>query len=247
MTLPTPHQSVVSLWSALVIRRALDSALIPAFEAQGGWRVDVVFDPTTVLMARIAQGELPEVLVATADSIRGLPNGTLVEGTAIPLVRSGIGLGVAEGSSVGGITGVPELKAALLRARSVAYSRTGQSGIHFASLIEKLGIADQVNKRATIIDKGFTGEAIVDGRADLAIQQISELRFVDGIAVVGPLPDPVQTYTDFSVAITRSGTRSGGAHALLKYLTGDAANGAYLADGLELPPATSRRISSPDR
>ncbi|KRE59396.1 hypothetical protein ASG92_22460 [Arthrobacter sp. Soil736] len=230
--------TVVSLWSALVVRGALDATVIPAFAAEGKGSVNAVFDPTTVLMQRIVAGELPEIIISTTDSLKGLPSGTLVEESIAPLVRTGIGIGVAEGAAAYQIETVVDLTSALLGARSVAYSRAGQSGIHFASLIEKLGIADEVNAKATILEKGFTGEAVIDGRADLAIQQISELRFVPGIAVVGPLPEPVQAYTDFSVAVTSSEAASVGAHALHAFLIGQLARDAYVAEGLQLPAAS---------
>jgi molybdate transport system substrate-binding protein len=102
-------------------------------------------------------------------------------------------------------------------------------------MIEKLGIADEVNAKATIVEKGFTGEAVIDGRADLAIQQVSELRYVPGIAVVGALPEPVQWYTDFSIAITSAGAASAGAAALHEFLLGELAQNAYVAEGLQLP------------
>jgi molybdate transport system substrate-binding protein len=227
--------TIVSLWSALVVRGALDDTVIPAFSAEGERTVDAVFDPTTVLMQRIDAGELPEVIISTTGSLKGLPAGTVVEGSIAPLVRTGIGIGTAEGAEAQQIETVDDLTEALLGARSVAYSRAGQSGIYFSSLIEKLGIADEVNAKATILDKGFTGEAVIDGRADLAIQQVSELRFVPGIAVVGPLPEAVQAYTDFSVAVTSAGAASVGAHALYAFLIGQLARDAYVAEGLQLP------------
>jgi molybdate transport system substrate-binding protein len=232
------ESTVVSLWSALVVRGALDATVIPAFAAEGKGSVIAVFDPTTVLMQRIAAGELPDIIISTTGSLKDLPAGTLVEGSIAALVRTGIGIGVAEGAAAYQIETVADLTAALLASRSVAYSRAGQSGIHFASLIQELGIADEVNAKATILEKGFTGEAVIDGRADLAIQQISELRFVPGIAVVGPLPEPVQVYTDFSVAVTSRGAGSVGAHALHAFLTGQLAQDAYVAEGLQLPAAS---------
>ncbi|HEV7565189.1 MAG TPA: substrate-binding domain-containing protein [Microbacteriaceae bacterium] len=227
--------TAVSLWAALVVAGAFDATVIPAFTAETEWTVDAAFDPTTVLMKRIADGELPEVIISTTGSLEGLPAGTLAEASITPLVRTGIGVGAAEGSAARQIETVEDLTAALLAARSVAYSRTGQSGIYFASLIEKLGIADEVNAKATIVEKGFTGEAVIDGRADLAIQQVSELRYVPGIAVVGPLPEPVQWYTDFSIAITSAGADSAGAQALHAFLLGELARNAYVAEGLQLP------------
>jgi len=98
-------------------------------------------------------------------------------------------------------------------ARSVAYSRTGASGIYFAGLLPRLGLAEAVNAKATIIPQGFTAEKLVSGEADIAVQQISELMVVPGIEVVGPLPDPVQEMTTFAAAILRGATdRDGAAH-----------------------------------
>ena len=77
------------------------------------------------------------------------------------------------------------LKAALLAAKSIAYSRIGASGILFAGLIRQLGIADAVNAKATIIPGGFTGELAARGEVELAVQQVSELMVVPGVDVVG--------------------------------------------------------------
>src|SRR6185437_11142847 len=99
------------------------------------------------------------------------------------------------------------LGAALLGARSVAYSRLGASGIYFAQLIEQLGIASEVNARATIIPAGFTAEKLLTGEADLAVQQISELMQVGGIEVVGPIPHDLQTPAVFSAGRLRESAK----------------------------------------
>ena len=44
-----------------------------------------------------------------------------------------------------------------------------------------MGIASEVNARATIVPQGFTAERLVSGEADLAVQQISELKIGDNI------------------------------------------------------------------
>jgi hypothetical protein len=81
----------------------------------------------------------------------------------------------------------------LLGARAVAYSRLGASGILFAQLIERLGIASEVNARALIIPQGFTAERLATGEADLAVQQISHLKQDRGIEGLGPIPYELQT------------------------------------------------------
>ena len=90
------------------------------------------------------------------------------------------------------------LRETLLGARSVAYSRIGASGIFFAQLIERMGIAAEINARATIVPSGFTAERLVNGEADLAIQQLSELKQVAGVEVVGPIPLHLQSPAVFS-------------------------------------------------
>ena len=100
-------------------------------------------------------------------------------------------MAVKAGAPKPDITTVEQFKATLLKARTVAYSKIGASGIFFAGLLDRLGIAGAV--RSLIVPSGFTAERLITGEADLAIQQISELMMVPGIDVVGPLPPDIQT------------------------------------------------------
>jgi molybdate transport system substrate-binding protein len=105
----------------------------------------------------------------------------------------------------------------MLAARSVAYSKIGASGIYFAELIARLGLADEVNVRATITS-GFTAERLITGEADLAVQQISELKQVDGIEVVGPIPLSLQSPAVFSAGRMTASEKPAQADALLQFL-----------------------------
>jgi len=91
----------------------------------------------------------------------------------------------------------------------VAYSRIGASGIFFAQLIERMGIASEINARARITPSGFTAERLVSGEADLAVQQISELKLVPGVEIVGPVPLELQSRRCFPPAVwqPRRGSR----------------------------------------
>ena len=112
----------------------------------------------------------------------------MVAASCVDLARSYVGIAVKAGAAHPDIATEAALRAALLAARSVAYSRLGASGILFAQLIERLGIAPDINARAVIIPQGFTAERLVTGEADLAVQQISELKQIAGIEVVGVDP-----------------------------------------------------------
>ncbi len=111
----------------------------------------------------------------------------------------------------------------------MAYSRAGASGIYFAGLIERLGIAAAVNAKAVIIPMGFTAEKVASGEADLAVQQISELMTVPGIDVAGPFPAEIQVESRFEAAIFKDTTNAAGAAAFLRCLTSAQAAQAYAA------------------
>jgi molybdate transport system substrate-binding protein len=120
----------------------------------------------------------------------------------------------------------------MLGAKAVAYSKAGASGIYFAGLIERLGIADAVKAKGVMIPMGFTAEKIISGEADLAIQQISELMSVPGIDVAGPFPAEIQVASRFDAAIFGEAANVAGAQALLRVLTSAAAAKAYADGGL---------------
>jgi molybdate transport system substrate-binding protein len=226
--------STVSLFSALAVRGALEDVVLPAYSGATGVLVDRTFDPTTVLLRRIEEGARPDVMVGVSASLDSLVTSGFIDGSSrTPIARSRLGIATARGGVPPDIGTVDALIGTLLGARSVAYSRTGASGIYFARMIEELGIAAQVNARATILEKGFTAQAVVDGRADIAVQQLSELRFVREAEIVGPLPDAVQQHTDFSAALGASATDNPDAAELIRYLAGGSARAAYVRFGLE--------------
>ena len=125
-------------------------------------------------------------------------------------------------------------RATLLAARSVAYSKIGARGIYFAGLIERLGIAPAINAKATVTS-GFTAERLISGEADLAVQQISELKQVEGIEVVGPIPLSLQTPAVFSAGRMAASENAAQADTLLRYLGSPEVVPVLLATGLERP------------
>ena len=142
-------------------------------------RIDADFAPTLALLERLRGGEAADVVILTREGLDEMVReGRVVADSCVDLARSYVGIAVKAGAAHPDIATEPALRAALLGARSVAYSRIGASGILFAQLIERLGIAPEINASATIIPQGFTAERLVTGEADLAVQQISELKQV---------------------------------------------------------------------
>jgi molybdate transport system substrate-binding protein len=115
----------------------------------------------------------------------------------------------------------------------VAYSRIGASGIRFAQLIARMGIASEINARAVVIPSGFTAERLVSGEADLAVQQISELKQVTGIEVIGPIPRDLQTPAVFSAGRLSISKRVDESERLLRFLASPEAVPTLRESGLE--------------
>ncbi len=225
--------STVRVLSTLALRGAVHD-LAGRHEAAGGARIDADFAPTLALLERLRGGEGADVVILTREGLSELAaEGRVVKDSCVDLARSYVGLAVKAGAAHPDIATEPALRAALLGARSVAYSRIGASGILFSQLIEHLGIAAEINARAVIIPSGFTAERLVSGEVDVAVQQISELRQVGGIEVVGPIPHQLQTPAVFSAGRMVASNKADCANRLLHYLASPEVAPVLRESGLE--------------
>jgi molybdate transport system substrate-binding protein len=210
--------NVIRVLSTLALKGAVRS-LAGRYEAASGVRIDADFAPTLALLDRLRGGEAADVVILTREGLAELAReGRVAPDSCIDLARSHVGLAVQAGAPHPDIATEPAFCAALLGARSVAYSRIGASGILFAQLIERLGIAPAINARAVVIPSGFTAERLVTGEADLAVQQISELMQVAAIEVVGPIPRALQIPAVFSAGRIAASADVDQADRLLRYL-----------------------------
>ena len=223
----------VRVLSTLALKGAVQS-LAGQYLAASGVRIDADFAPTLALLERMRRGEVADVVILTREGLAELAReGSVVAASCVDLARSYVGIAVKAGAAHPDIATEPALRAALLAARSVAYSRLGASGILFAQLIERLGIASDINARAVIIPQGFTAERLVTGEADLAVQQISELKQIAGIEVVGGIPRELQTPAVFSAGRIAASDKVAPSDQLLRFLASKDVAPVLRESGLE--------------
>jgi len=223
----------VRVLSTLALKGAVQS-LAGQYLAASGVRIDADFAPTLALLERMRRGEVADVVILTREGLAELAReGSVVAAGCVDLARSYVGIAVKAGAAHPDIATEPALRAALLAARSVAYSRLGASGILFAQLIERLGIASDINARAVIIPQGFTAERLVTGEADLAVQQISELKQIAGIEVVGGIPRELQTPAVFSAGRMAASDKVAPSDQLLRFLASKDVAPVLRESGLE--------------
>lgn len=218
--------------STLALKGAVER-LAGEYQAATGTKLDADFAPTVGLLKRLRGGEKADVLILTREGLDELvATGMVAPAGRIDLARSHVGIAVKAGRPHPDISTEAALCAALLAARSVAYSKIGASGIYFAGLIQRLGIAAEINARATIT-AGFTAERLVTGEADLAVQQLSELKQVAGVEIVGAIPLGLQTPAVFTAGRTVSSEKAAQADALLKFLASPEVAAVLRDSGLE--------------
>lgn len=222
----------ISVLCTLGIRSVLVD-IADAFTRSEGLSFSARYQSSIALMDRIAKGESADVAIITDTGITTLiGQGKVLAQSRRDVAAAGIGLAVRAGAAKPDMSTPEALKRALLAARSITYTVTGASGLHFADLIERLGIAHEVNVKATRRD-GLAGELAARGEVDIAVQQISELMQVKGIDIIGPLPAELQKTTTFSAGIFTTAKNPANAAALIAWLSTPETAAIIKAKGLE--------------
>jgi molybdate transport system substrate-binding protein len=213
--------------------------LVPEFERLTGHKVLTAYGPsmgTTVnaIPVRLERGEPADVLIMVGYALGDLATqGKVAADSRVDLVKSPIGIAVKSGTPKPDISSVDALKRALLAAKSIAYSDSA-SGVYISTeMFQKLGIADAMKDKARKIPATPVGEIVAHGDAELGFQQISELKPVPGIEIVGQLPPELQKITVFSAGIASVSKEPEAGKALIKFLASPAAAPVIIASGME--------------
>jgi len=213
--------------------------LVPAFEKTTGHKVITAYGPSMgrareAIPARLERGEPADVVVmfdAALDEL--IAANKVVAGSRVDLARSGIGAAVRQGTTRWDIATVAGLRQALLQARSVAYSDSVSGRYISAELFPRLGIVAEMKDKSRAIVAERIGNVVARGDAELGFQQISELKPVAGIDLLGPLPPEVQKTTVFSGGLATASRDPAAARALLAYLSSPAAAPVIAKSGME--------------
>jgi molybdate transport system substrate-binding protein len=217
--------------------KAVVGELAGPFAEATGDRLVPVFAAPALVKGRIEGGEAVDVVVLSAPMIDGLlKQGSLAAGTRVELARSRMGLAVRAGAPKPDISTVEAFKRTLLDAKSLMYTDPkagGASGVHFAKVIERLGIADAVNAKAKLNSGGFNAEFVARGEIELGIQQVSEIVPVKGAELAGIFPDELQQVTTFAAAVCTHAPQPEAAKVLLAFLKSPAAVRVIEANGME--------------
>jgi molybdate transport system substrate-binding protein len=218
--------------------------LAPEYEGSTHNKLVTEFGPSmgtthNAIPIRLERGEAIDVVLMAGPALDDLiKQGKVRRDSRVDLVKSYIGMAVKAGAPRPDISTVDTLKRTLLAAKSIAYSDSA-SGVYLSTeLFPKLGIADAIKGKSKKIEADPVGEFVATGEFEIGFQQISELRPVKGIDIVGPLPEGAQRVTVFAAGIPATATHPEAAKALIEWLASPAAYAAITKSGLE--PAHSK-------
>ena len=220
----------------------------PAFERASGHRLITTRGPSMgdspeAIPARLARGEAADVVILDGGAADALVSRGLAQADGkVTLARSLIGMVVPAGAAKPDIGSVESFKAALLAARSIAYSDSGSGTYLSTRLFATLGIADAVLPKSRKVRGPPSGEpvaaVVARGEAEIGFQQVSELLHTAGVDYVGTIPAELQPGFTFAGALTRSAQDTEAASALLRFLISPEAAPVITKAGLA--PATGQ-------
>lgn len=218
--------------------------LAAQYTAETGTRIVTGHGPSmgetaNAIPARLARREPADVVILARSALDKLvASGQVAPGTEIDLGLSKIAVAVKEGAPIPDISTADAVRATLLSAKSVAWSDSA-SGVYIqTTMLDRLGVADQVRPKGAMIPATPVGEIVAQGKAEIGFQQLSELKPVKGIRIVGLLPESLQKVTPFSGGVVAYSPRQKPAKALLAYLSSPKAYAAIRETGLE--PASQK-------
>jgi molybdate transport system substrate-binding protein len=213
--------------------------LAPEYESTTHNELLTEFGPSmgtthNAIPVRLDRGEAIDVVIMAGPALDDLIKaGKVRAGSRVDLVNSYIGMAVKAGAPHPDISTVEALKQTLLSAKSIAYSDSA-SGVYLSTeLFPKLGIADQIKGKSKKIEADPVGGFVATGEFEIGFQQISELRPVKGIDIVGALPPGAQRVTVFAAGIPVSAAHPEAAKALIAWLASPAGYAAIKKSGLE--------------
>jgi molybdate transport system substrate-binding protein len=233
--------AALTIYSTIGVRSAAEE-LFRNFEKASGHKLaaklNVIWGTAPMLVKRIEGGETADVLILSRAGIDQLSKqGKITPGSDVTLAGSGVAIAVKAGAPKPDISSLEALKNTLLSCKSIAYSEPsagGASGVYFAKLLERMGIAEAMKPKTKYPPAGgFSAALLMTGEAELAVQQKPELLHVAGTEIVGFLPGDLNMVTQFAAGVMASSNNVEMAKALVDFLRTAEAKTAFRAKGLE--------------
>lgn len=226
----------VKVLTSVALTTALNE-LAPTFEQKTGNKLTISYDLAAVQKKRILEGERADVIILTRAMMDDLAQQKkLASGNIVNVAGTPVALAVRAGAPKPDISTADAFKQTLLSAKSISYAdpaKGGLSGVVASRAIERLGIADQMKSKTTLVPGAQSPDLVAKGEVELGIAQASEIVPNAGVQLVGPLPGELGSMTLFSGAIAADSASADPSKAFIDFLMGEEARSQFKAKGFE--------------
>ena len=226
------HAAEIKAFFTGAARRSLE-VIVPQFERATGHKVVGLYELPPDLIKRIDAGEPFDVIVLSYDVEGLVKRGKVFADSRTVMGRIGIGVAVRHGVPKPDFSTVEAFKRSMLSAKSIATSGEGSSGRYVASLIEKLGIADQVRPKIKSGGPGASAKMVANGEVDFVVSGLPPLLGTPGIEWLGYLPEEINNWLLFTGGLGVNAKEAEAGRALLKFFGTPAAAAVWKENGLE--------------
>jgi molybdate transport system substrate-binding protein len=226
----------ITVLTSVAVTAALDE-LAPQYEKASGNKLKISYSLIADIKKRIIAGETADVIMLSRPAMDDLQKmDKFTAGSIVNVVGTPVAMAAKAGAPKPDITTVDALKRTLLAAKSIVYAdpaKGGASGVYFATVVEKLGIADQLKAKTVLVPGPQAADVVAEGKAELGVGQASEIVPVKGAQLVGPLPGEYASTTLFTAAIGAGSKVPDAAKSLIQFLTGPVAAPLFKAKGFQ--------------
>jgi molybdate transport system substrate-binding protein len=231
----TAEAAEIRVFSANGVK-AIMADLVPRFESTTSHKLIVTFGEAGELRRRIVNGEAFDLAFLPAQTLRDMATlGKIAASSMVDIASGDVGMAVRAGADKPDTSSAEAFKRWLLAAATIVITDPasgGVSGVHFASVLQRLGIVDQIEPKLRLTKGELNAELVARGEAELAVQFAHEIRGVAGVEFVA-LPPEFRRSIVFSAGIPATTKERAGANELIAFLSGPAAAPTIAARGME--------------
>ena len=212
--------------------QGLVSALAPLFERKTGYKIAGTFGAVGAMRDKLLAGEPADLLILTRALMEELTAHThVVAGSAVDIGTVHTAVAVRDGDPVPAVSGAANLRAALLGADDIYFPdpKLATAGIHFAKVLDRLGIASEAAGRLKTFPNGATAMAALAAATSprpIGCTQVTEILNTPGVQLVAPLPPGYELATTYTAGVAANARAPDIAQRLARLLSGDAATSA---------------------
>src|SRR6185295_1542914 len=168
------HAAELRVLASNGIKAAIEE-LKPQLEKASGSTLSIEFNTAATLRERIEKGEAFDVAILTDEAMDALVKAGKLSPMQTKLARVGIGVGFRKGAQKPDVKTAAGIKQSLLTAKAIAYTGNGASRPAIDKMIERLGIAKQMEAKSHLTAAGAAPASVAKGESDLVLTLISEI------------------------------------------------------------------------